>query len=202
MERLIDFLSSADTYFGSGSGDGYGFSDGSGRGDGSGDGCGRGDGEGRGIEKINGMTIHDIDDVPTIIVSVKNNVAKGYTIRHNTALVPCYVARVHGFYGHGETKEEAYAAAQHKYDENRPMEDRIEDVVKVCPSLDAVVPNKVLYEIHHTLTGSCEYGRDEFAKAHDIDVENGSMTMRDFIDLTRTAYGGEVIDKLERAYLR
>ena len=51
-----------------------------------------------------------------------------------------------------------------------------------------------------TLTGSCAFGRDEFVRLHGIDVKNGSMTMKDFIDLTRNDYGGNAIVELERKY--
>lgn len=43
-------------------------------------------------------------------------------------------------------------------------------------------------------------GRDQFARAHGIDVERGSMTVREFIGLTRGSYGGDIIAMLAKAY--
>lgn len=54
------------------------------------------------------------------------------------------------------------------------------------------------FDWHHRLTGSCNMGRQEFAKEHNIDIENGEMTVAEFIKLTRDSYGGEVIRTLER----
>ena len=44
------------------------------------------------------------------------------------------------------------------------------------------------------------FGRQEFAKSHAIDPKHGSMTMRDFINLTKGAYGGDNIRQLADAY--
>lgn len=60
--------------------------------------------------------------------------------------------------------------------------------------------NAELYKWHNVLTGSCEFGRNKFAREHDIDIENGSMTVRDFIDLTKEAFGGQVIKQLKEQY--
>lgn len=57
--------------------------------------------------------------------------------------------------------------------------------------------NTDLYEWHHRLTGSCELGRRQFAKDKGIDIEHGSMTVTEFIELTENAYGGEVIRHLK-----
>lgn len=49
-------------------------------------------------------------------------------------------------------------------------------------------------------TGSCRFGRDEFAANHGLDHEDGAMTMRQFINLTINAYGGDAIKELLHAY--
>lgn len=49
------------------------------------------------------------------------------------------------------------------------------------------------------LTGSCEMGRQSFARDHEIDIEHDMMTPEEFIDLTKDAYGGSIIRKLKEA---
>ena len=185
---------------GYGNGNGYGPGSGNGNGYGNGYGDGYGYGPGKGISEIDGHKVYVIDGVPTIIIGVRGNIAKGYTLRTNVVKVPCYVAKVGDYFGHGETVHEATQAAQEKYDENRPLSDRIADTIAKYPTLDTIVAHSELYELHHTLTGSCKFGRDEFATNHGLDPENGEMTMREFIKLTLNAYGGENIKLLAEAY--
>lgn len=51
---------------------------------------------------------------------------------------------------------------------------------------------------HHILTGSCKFGRDQFAKEHSIDLENDEFTVKEFVELTKNSYGGDVIKEIER----
>lgn len=90
--------------------------------------------------------------------------------------------------------------AQAKYDESKPLSERIENTIKKYPTLETVVPHAELFTLHHTLTGSCLQGRTAFANDHGLDPENGSMTMREFINLTINAYGGDAIAQLAKAY--
>ena len=115
-------------------------------------------------------------------------------------LEPCYIAKVGDFFAHGETLREAMDDAQAKYDENRPLEDRIADTIKKYPTLDTVVSHSELFTLHHVLTDSCLQGRQAFASDHNLDPENGSMTIREFINLTINAYGGDAIAMLAKAY--
>ena len=185
---------------GFGNGDGYGYGSGYGNGNGDGNGNGNGDGYGYGISEYEGKKVYNIDDVPTIIESIKGDIAKGYTLRNNTQLVECFIAKCGGFFAHGETAKQAMLDARAKYEQNKPLTERIADTIKKYPTLDTIVPNEELYVLHNILTGSCAFGRDEFVRRHGIDVKNGSMTMKDFIDLTRNDYGGSAIVELERKY--
>ena len=83
--------------------------------------------------------------------------------------------------------------------DNLPEEDRIAEFIKAHPDKTALYPNKDLYEWHHRLTGSCVAGRNAFAKDRGIDME-GSSSVEYFIELTKNAYGGSTIRKLEEAY--
>ena len=179
------------------SGDGYG--DGYGYGSGDGSGYGDGSGSGYGITEIEGRKVYLVDGEPTIIYAIKGDVAKAATLRNNTDLIPCYVAKVGGCFAHGDTAEAALRDAEDKYAESQPVEERVAKVYAAHPDYDAAVSNEDLFRLHHVLTGSCEFGRREWCRAHGIDL-GGSMTMRDFCRLTADAYGADAIARLKSEY--
>ena len=182
---------------GSGSGSGSGYGDGSGSGYGYGDGSG----SGSGLEEFNGQRVFQIDDVPTLINSVHGNYAKGHILREDLTLQPCFIVKVEGrYFAHGETLREAIKDARSKALQNMSEEERIEKFVKELPTLETIVANSDLFQWHNILTGSCEMGRRTFAQEHGIDIENGSMSVKEFIELTKDAYGGEIIKKLKERY--
>ena len=187
-ERIEAFLSRS-----------YGSGDGSGDGDGYGYGSGSGDGSGSGVKSYNRQTVHMIDGVATIITSVVGNIAKGYILRA-MELRRCYIAKCGDYFAHGETREAAMADAQRKYDDNKPEEERIADFIRDFPTLDSVVPCSRLFVCHNRLTGSCEMGRREFCRRHGINVESDSMTVAEFINITKNEYGGDTIRRLEQEY--
>ena len=200
--------SGSGTGYGTGSGSGTGYGDGSGTGDGSGYGTGYGSGYGTGtgygdgsgygdgIKKYDGEDVHMIDGVQTIITAVHGNIAKGAILQEDLTLTPCFVAKVGGFFAHGETARAAVEAARDKAFDGLPQEERI------TAFLDAIKPNTeypvmTLYDWHHRLTGSCEAGRKAFAKDHGIDL-SADMTREAFFELTKDAYGGSVIREAMR----
>ena len=66
--------------------------------------------------------------------------------------------------------------------------------------MDVLIEHSALFSLHNFLTGSCLFGRKEFAKEHLLDPEHGAMTMRTFIHLTKDAYGEDNIRQLADAY--
>ena len=198
--------------FGFGSGDGYGDGDGDGSGDGDGDGYGSGYGDGDGdgdgygygsgygIKSYNGYEVYIIDDMRTIIHSVHGNIARGAIINSDLTLADCYIAKYEDYFAHGETAKQAMADAQSKAYQNKPFEERIDYVIEKYPDVDVLIEHSALFSLHNFLTGSCLFGRKEFAKAHSLDPEHGSMTMREFIHLTKDAFGGDNIRQLADAY--
>ena len=185
-----------------GSGSGYSSGDGSGYGSGDGDGSGYGDGYGYGygygIKSINGMAVYKIDNVETVIYSIFGNYAKGAILCSDLTLSPCYIAKQDGFYAHGNTIREAREALEIKLYEYMPQEERIEAFVN-AHDLDKSYPTMEFFGWHNRLAGSCEMGRREFAKGHNIDL-NGNMTTREFLELTKDAYGGKIIRETMEAY--
>lgn len=184
----------------------YGSCDGSGYGDGYGDGSGYGSGYGddsgygSGIKSYNGYEVYIIDDMQTIIHSVHGNIARGAAINSDLTLADCYIAKYEDYFAHGETAKQAMADAQSKAYQNKPIEERIDYVIEKYPDVDVPIEHSALFSLHNFLTGSCLFGRKEFAKAHSLDPEHGSMTMREFISLTRDAFGEDNIRQLADAY--
>ena len=200
-DKIKAFLSVSSGY---GSGDGYGDGDGSGSGDGdgsgsgSGDGSGYGDGDGDGsgygygVHVFNGKNVYQIDGTPTLIQSIRGNVAHGAILYDDLTLTPCYVVKQDNLFAHGETLREAMEALRDKLFEDMPEGERISAFLAET-ECGKKYPNQHFYEWHHRLTGSCDMGRKAFAKDHGIDVENGTMTLEEFLELTENSYGGDVI---------
>ena len=200
MEEVIKQFLAVGYGYGSGDGSGDGYGDGSGDGSGDGYGYGSGDGSGYGIKSYNGHEVYRIDDMQTIIYSVHGNIAKGATINSDLTLSDCYIAKCGDYFAHGETAKQAMADAQSKAYQNKPIEERIGYVIEKYPDVDVPIEHSALFSLHNFLTGSCLFGRQEFAKAHSLDPEHGAMTMREFIHLTKDAYGEDNIRQLADAY--
>ena len=186
--------------YGSGSVSGSGSGDGDGYGSGYGSGSGSGSGYGYGIKSYDGHEVYIIDDMQTIIYSVHGNIARGATINSDLTLADCYIAKYEDYFAHGETAKQAMAAAQSKAYQNKPIEERIGYVIENYPDVDVPIEHSALFSLHNFLTGSCLFGRREFANAHSLDPEHGAMTMREFIHLTKDAFGGDNIRQLADAY--
>ena len=193
--------------YGNGDGDGYGNGYGSGFGDGyvygNGNGYvygnGNGDGSGDGIAEIEGYKVHTIDHVNSVIMSIRSNVAQGYIIEKNTHLVPCFIVKENNSFAHGKTLHEAYAALQEKLYDNSTEEERIAAFVKKFPDYNTSYDNADLFAYHHVLTGSCRMGRESFVKSHGLSLD-GTTTVKEFINLTKDSYGGEIIKQLKEEY--
>ena len=183
--------------------DSNGSDSGNGSGSSNGSGFDNGDGYGRGnedIKALNGNIVDYIDSVPTIIIQVKGNFAKGYIIdEDNLTFVPCYIAKAGNSFAHGKTLKEAVADAKAKEIEKMPIEERIEEFKDVFGSLDSEHTGKEFYDWHHILTGSCRMGRDAFCKIHKIDLEK-KYTVRYFLDITKDSYRSDIIELVCNAY--
>ena len=177
---------------GSGSGWGSGSGEGSGEGSGWGSGWGSGEGSGSGVTQVDGKNVYQIDGTTTLIYSIRGNVAHGAILNGDLTLTPCYVVKQDNLFAHGETLRAAMEALRDKLFEDMPEEERISAFLAET-ECGKKYPNQHFYEWHHRLTGSCDMGRKAFAKDHGIDVENGTMTLEEFLELTENSYGGDVI---------
>ena len=192
-EKIKAFLTVSDGYDsgsgdGSGDGSGYGYGDGSGDGDGS----GYGDGSGDGIKSFNGEPVYRIDGVNTLIHSVRGNTAHGAIVNEDLTLTPCYIVKQDGFFAHGETLRKAMEALRDKLFEDMPEEERIDAFLRETDE-GRTYPTQYFYDWHHRLTGSCDMGRKQFARDRGVDLKHGMMTLTEFLELTKDAYGGDVI---------
>ena len=184
---------------GSGSGDGFGY--GSGYGDGSGSGSGDGFGYGSQIKKHTKRDVHYIDSIPTIIVSIFGNYAKGLVIREDTfELTKCYLAKdpVRGKVAHGDTLKEASVALYAKIMDSMTVQEKIESF---CAQFEKgkKYKGKVFFDWHHILTGSCMFGRKQFVDARHLSLED-EYTVDQFIEICENAYGAEEIRKLKEKW--
>ena len=177
----------------------YGYGSGYGSGYGYGYGSGDGSGDGYGVKEVNGDTVYIVDDVPTIIKSVRDNIAQGFILQRDLTLKPCYIVKEQNMFAHGDTLHDAFTALQEKLYDDSTEEERIEAFRKKFPEYDTLYPNRDLFAYHHVLTGSCRMGRESFCKDKGIDLD-GSTTVREFIELTKDSYGGDVICKLPEVY--
>ena len=183
--------------YGDGYGDGYGSGYGDGDGSGYGDGYGYGDGGNVYIKTFGNTIIYNIDNVATIITNIHNNIAKGYILNNDLSLKPCYIAKGNNLFAHGRTIKEAIAALRNKIFARLDIEERIDLFLKEFSDIDKKYPAKAFYDWHNKLTGSCEMGRDMFVKNGGYDLEKNMFTIKEFIDITRNEYGGDIIKQLE-----
>lgn len=125
--------------------------------------------------------------------------ANGYIIKTDMTLEACYIAKEGNSFAHGKTLKDAAADAAAKEMHRRPVEKRIEKFIEKFGSLDSEHTGKEFYDWHHILTGSCRMGRDEFCKANGINL-NMKYTVRYFLDVTKGAYGNDIIDAIRKMY--
>lgn len=185
MSYRIDDLDDADNN----NYNGYGYSDGSGIGRGS----------DFGVKDINGNIVYIIDDIPTIITSVRNNIAKGFIVKSDLQFEPCYIVKENNQFAHGDTLKDAFMSLQEKLYDYSTEEERIEAFKKQFPEYDVKYDNKDLFVYHHVLTGSCRMGREAFISNKGLSLD-GNTSVREFVKLTQDAYGCDIIKKLPEAY--
>lgn len=179
----------------SGHGCGCGYVSSSGCDDGSG--CGYDSGDG--IKSFNGQSVDMIDGVPTILTRIIGNVAKGFIVGPDFLLAPTFVCKQGNTFAHGETLHKAREALLEKLFDDMPTEERI---AAFCKEFKPGVkrPAMDFFSWHHRLTGSCEQGRREFARQHDVDIDRDELTPEEFFALTRDSYGGSIIRQTEEAF--
>lgn len=189
LDSISDFSFSFGTGFGSDAGYGYGHGYGCGY-----DSCEQNDYNfGNcfcinfygGIKSFCGSSVYIIDQI-------HGDVVKGRILNNDLTTTPCYVVKHKGHFGHGDTLKKAAEAAFEKGLKSISIEERIAAFIEAHEK-DKTYPNTDFFEWHNKLTGSCQMGRETFARNHGIDM-NGSMTVIEFIELTENAYAEKLLD--------
>ena len=200
-QKVMKFLGD-----GSGDGSGYGPGYGSGYGSGSGSGyglgygLGYGPGSGDGIKAINGQQVYMVDGISTLIDVCHDAYAMGSILHSDLTTEKCFVVKQNKMFAHGKTLRDARDALLEKLFDDMPEEERIEKFME-SHNLNEVYPNRDFFSWHHRLTGSCLQGRTVFAQDHEIDLD-GSMTTKEFLELTKDSYGGDIIKRVIETYMR
>ena len=166
---------------------------------GYGSGYGSGSGCGDGLKTLNAQSVDYIDGVPTILTRIVGNVAKGFIVCADFSLAPTFVCKQGNMFAHGETLHKARDALLEKLFDDMPTEERIE---AFCAEFKPGVKRsaKDFFSWHNRLTGSCEQGRIEFARQHDVDIDSDELTPEEFFALTRDSYGSSIIRQTEEAF--
>ena len=228
LEKQIQDFLKIDYGSGAGFGDGSGFSYGLGHSDGSGDGDGSGYGFGydsgygsgpssgsgygscsgdsfsdiigysNGVLSINNQKVYLIDGIPTIITKIRNNIVKGFILKDDLTLEPCYVVKANNMFAHGKDLKEAMKSLQEKIFEDLSEEERIDMFLNEFEK-DKKYKGHVFFDWHNKLTGSCLMGRELFVEENELDLEK-EYTVDEFIELTKDAYGSEIIRDLEKRW--
>jgi len=184
--------------YGDGNGDGYGNGYGNGYGDGYGNGYGNGNGDG--IKSFNNQIVHLIDKTQTIIISIRNNIAKGFILQSDLTLKPCFIAKGENQFAHGNTINEAVKSLQEKLLLTLPIEQRIIKFKQHFISTKKKFKAIDYFNWHYFLTGSCNIVRMNFIKSIGIDLNKDKFTVLEFIEKTKNQYGYEIIKQLEESY--
>jgi hypothetical protein len=201
----LGYGSGDDSDYGSGygsgnsSGNSSGYDSGYGYGDSSGNSSGYdsdyGYGSGSNLLTYNDKLVEYIDNTPTVILSKHGDTSCGFIINNDLTTTPCFVAKSQGYTAHGETLKEAVSCLQDKIINNMPIDKKIQQFNE---SFHRGVSYRAseFYRWHNVLTGSCEMGRKQFMRNHDIE-DDDKFTVEEFIALTKENYGGSIIKQIE-----
>jgi len=180
---------------GSGSGYGGGYGDGFGFGDGSGYGGGYGDGNDIRIQSYKGKAVYYVDNIPCVFKSVHNDWASVEIIDNKDFTTECaFLGKFENVIAHGDTIRDAITDAKTKYFSKLDFE-KIKEMFLQEFSKKEKMTVKELYDWHGLLTGSCRFGRSQFQEEHGL-KDTDELTLKQFVKLTKDAYGGERIKEL------
>ena len=199
LEDKIKKFLVIDVDYGNGYGDSYGDGSGDGNGYGYDNGYDNGSGYGYGVKEIHGYKVYMVDNIQTIITLVHGNIAQGFILQSDLQLEPCFIVKENNKFAHGNTLRNAFTSLQEKLYDNSTKEERIEAFKQKFPSYDTKYDNQDLFTYHHVLTGSCRMGRESFVLDRGLSLDD-KITVREFVQLTKNAYGGNIIKQLPQAY--
>lgn len=171
-----------------------------------------------GIREIEGYKVYYEGICPNtalIFQNVHGNVAKGYIVRLNTQLVPCYMMKREGKFAYGETPFDTLVALKEQLYYHSSKFERFEAFMKKFPEYDFPYSNVDLVVYYHivlpdrkagfilTDNGLTHFGAmaacERFLADHGLSL-NGATTVREFLQLTKEDYNDGIVQKLVRKY--
>lgn len=204
---VSDSGSNSGSGYGSGSGSDSGYGSGSGYGIGSGSDSGSDSGIGIGFDsgcEIKSIVINQqlynsyiIDNIDTFVrhIDLERGILLGFILNLDNTIIECVVVKENNKFAHGKDLREAIESLQEKLYDDSTETERIAKFKEHFQNFYQKYPNSELFVWHHILTGSCKFGRNEFVKSHNINLD-GSMNIYEFIELTKSSYGENTIKKL------
>ena len=143
------------------------------------------------FKTFNKNPVYYIDDIPCVFLSIVNNLAKVWVINDDMSTKKMYIAKSNNLFAHGDTREQALQAVSDKLFASLSFDERKSEFIKLFKKEESY-SNRLFFDWHHFLTGSCESGRLRFVQSKGIDLD-GQMTTLQFLTLTKTEYNGQII---------
>lgn len=150
------------------------------------------------LTSYNGEKVYYVDGIPMIIKSVHSNIAHGYVIKDDMNLEECYVAKGHGYFAHGNSIKGAIDALESKILSNLDIDTKIKEFKETFKK-GVKYSGHEYYNWHNILTGSCEFGRNNFVKNHNINLDD-ELTPNEFLKLVEGEYGWSILEQLVKHY--
>ena len=153
------------------------------------------------ILRHEGEEVHYIDDIPCIVRSIHDDwLAVDVISTEDFTTKRAFVAKVNGVVAHGDTLRDAIQAAHDKFMASLNREERCKMFKEQFPELNKLYKAMDFFNWHGTVTGSCSFGRTEFANRKKINIETDVLTVNEFFALTDKEYGSDTIALLKTYY--
>ena len=133
--------------------------------------------------------VYEIDDIQTIIHSVKGDFARASILNEDSTLKPCYLAKDgNGNWAHGDTLAEAKEDLLFKTTDKKKSDYEHLTLDSVLSHNDAIV-------CYRAVTGACSFGTKHFVQNILGTKKKESYTIQEMIDLTDGQYGHKTFKK-------
>lgn len=146
------------------------------------------------FKSFDNRPVYYIDNIPCIFLSILNNVAKVLVIQDDYSTKKMYIAKSGSLFAHGDTKDGVLKSVNDKHLASLSFDQKKQEFVRLFKR-DAKYSNKLFFEWHYFLTGSCERGRLMFIKSHSIDLD-GEMSTYKFLSITKNEYNGHIMNDI------
>jgi len=149
-----------------------------------------------GIKSIHSLPIYIIDDIQTIITSIRGNVAKGKILNDDLTTTPCFIVKQGDKFAHGKTLREAQVELKYKL---MPIDERINAFVDKFANGEKYSARE-FNDWYSRLTGSSTFTHKKLVRDRGIDLDS-NMTVNEFIQLMENEYGSDIIRTIKARYM-